>query len=496
MGAHMTKREFIRSFWEQKPKLFRADSTSARSAATRSLPDRAAIDVAVRELESKGIAFQWGADVNAVRYVARARQMPSQAESGRIVRRTTLWKLLDSQGYTLQVHQPQRFDQRLQHLCFALEQELGCPVGTNAYITPPGTQGLAPHFDDVELFICQTEGTKHWKVYSPPTGWQLAHKHSRDLEQAELGKLLLDVTLKPGDVLYMPRGTVHQASAQGSLSMHITVSTFQCWSPLDLATATLKAALGTTDGRTRPALPLCRGWPIGLLSSSDGPARDRSTAVSAARALRLAAKQLEGKVGALWAAAATDELATDFLSSRMPPPPRLLRSWARGPRPRFPTDLLSRRGPSGLCRIVPTPATEGPPVVRRIVALVHCLRNRVSNHMMGARLKGRPPLTFPAEWAPVLKRVLGKGCAGSEALSVASLAQDSEAGGPGIEDALQLADILWSEGTVTCTRVDLGLHTPRETKNGDPGMRSHGKARKVQSRTGQSESRKKRRKMH
>ena len=61
-------------------------------------------------------------------------------------------------GIMLQVHQPQRFDDTAWAICAALEAQLGCLVGCNAYITPAGAQGLAPHHDDVELFVCQTSG--------------------------------------------------------------------------------------------------------------------------------------------------------------------------------------------------------------------------------------------------------------------------------------------------------------------------------------------------
>lgn len=35
------------------------------------------------------------------------------------------------------------------------------------YLTPPGTQGFAPHYDDIEAFVIQLEGKKHWRVYNP-----------------------------------------------------------------------------------------------------------------------------------------------------------------------------------------------------------------------------------------------------------------------------------------------------------------------------------------
>ena len=40
----------------------------------------------------------------------------------------------------------------------------------------------------------------------------------------ELGPLIGEVTLKPGDVLYLPRGIVHQATCSGSASLHVTAS--------------------------------------------------------------------------------------------------------------------------------------------------------------------------------------------------------------------------------------------------------------------------------
>jgi hypothetical protein len=65
---------------------------------------------------------------------------------------------LFADGCTLQIHQPQRFSDALWRLCAALEAAMGCLVGCNAYVTPGGTQGLAPHHDDVEIFVCQAEG--------------------------------------------------------------------------------------------------------------------------------------------------------------------------------------------------------------------------------------------------------------------------------------------------------------------------------------------------
>jgi len=50
------------------------------------------------------------------------------------------------------------------HLCFVTPMVI-------ADITPAKTQGLAPHHDDVEIFICQTQGARLY------FGWLAVHSH-------------------------------------------------------------------------------------------------------------------------------------------------------------------------------------------------------------------------------------------------------------------------------------------------------------------------------
>lgn len=146
---------------------------------------------------------------------------------------TAVRGLFDS-GCTLQVVQPQRFLEDLREICVRLESSMNCLVGCNAYLTPANTQGLAPHHDDVELFVCQTQGSKKWKLYEPIKGFVLPNGPSGDLPQKEVGPAIMEVELKEGDVLYMPKGIVHQAKAQEVDSVHLTISTYQRWSWGDL----------------------------------------------------------------------------------------------------------------------------------------------------------------------------------------------------------------------------------------------------------------------
>jgi len=112
-------------------------------------------------------------------------------------------------------------------LVHLMDEFWGCQAGANTYLTPESTQGFAPHFDDVDIFVLQTEGAKRWRLYkSPDPGDTLAEVSSRDFEQSELGEPFFDGVLRAGDLLYAPRGVIHQCVAcPNQDSMHVTLST-------------------------------------------------------------------------------------------------------------------------------------------------------------------------------------------------------------------------------------------------------------------------------
>jgi ribosomal protein L16 Arg81 hydroxylase len=88
------------------------------------------------------------------------------------------------------------------------------------FMTPAGNDGFSPHCDPIEVFVVQVNGTKSWKLWDTPEN-DAGQAATHSLE--ELGKPTLEVTLGPGDVLYVPHGTPHAATAQGALSVHLSV---------------------------------------------------------------------------------------------------------------------------------------------------------------------------------------------------------------------------------------------------------------------------------
>lgn len=129
---------------------------------------------------------------------------------------------------SIRVLHPQRFTEPLWHLMYMLESFWGSCVGCNTYWTPKHSQGFAPHFDDIDAYILQVEGTKRWKLYDSVDAQTILPRYSsRDFHKSELGAPVFDQVIKPGDLLYLPRGCIHEAECLDEDSLHLTISTNQ-----------------------------------------------------------------------------------------------------------------------------------------------------------------------------------------------------------------------------------------------------------------------------
>jgi len=88
-----------------------------------------------------------------------------------------------------------------------------------AFLTPAGQRGAA-HSDPTDVYIIQLEGTKRWQIWSTP---KVRRAGDDKNSFPSLPDPVLDLSLQPGDVLYIPHNTPHRAAAEGSVSLHLTV---------------------------------------------------------------------------------------------------------------------------------------------------------------------------------------------------------------------------------------------------------------------------------
>lgn len=108
-------------------------------------------------------------------------------------------------------------------LCYLLQEELGHPISANLYLTPPNSQGFTAHYDLEDVFILQLEGEKIWKIYEPQAMFPL-RMQGESVSIDTPNPLVAEITLQPGDILYIPRGHAHEAATSHTHSMHLTVS--------------------------------------------------------------------------------------------------------------------------------------------------------------------------------------------------------------------------------------------------------------------------------
>jgi bifunctional lysine-specific demethylase and histidyl-hydroxylase NO66 len=125
-------------------------------------------------------------------------------------------------GATIVLQSLQRWWPPVARFCRDLETVLTHAVQANAYLTPAGAAGLAPHHDTHDVFVMQLHGTKRWVVREALVEAPLS-RHRSNQQQAAAQEVLFEAELRPGACLYLPRGVVHSARAQEATSLHLTI---------------------------------------------------------------------------------------------------------------------------------------------------------------------------------------------------------------------------------------------------------------------------------
>ena len=156
-------------------------------------------------------------------------------------------------GATILLQRLERSWPPIAALCSNLERVFYHPVDANAYLTPASSQGFQSHYDTHDVFILQLEGSKHWRIYDAPLRLPLESQPFDHLEVTP-GTLSRQVDLHAGDLIYLPRGTFHEALTSTCSSLHVTMAiTPHRWADL---MADAIAVVARQDVRFRESVPL------------------------------------------------------------------------------------------------------------------------------------------------------------------------------------------------------------------------------------------------
>ncbi len=107
-----------------------------------------------------------------------------------------------------------------------LEREFAARVSANVYCSFKGVQAFQTHYDLHDVFAVQAEGEKTWRIYESRADAPVAPLPPGDEIEKWLtesrGKLLFEAQMKPGDILYLPRGQYHDALTGSQASLHVS----------------------------------------------------------------------------------------------------------------------------------------------------------------------------------------------------------------------------------------------------------------------------------
>ncbi|WP_040495546.1 JmjC domain-containing protein, partial [Fulvivirga imtechensis] len=126
---------------------------------------------------------------------------------------------------------------------------------TNIYITPPNSYSFPPHYDEQDVVVLQIEGEKQWKVFNPIVENPLEEQMYQDVAKTDYASdQVMNVTLAKDDILYVPRGFVHEVNTTDEPSIHITLTIIP-YTWYDICQSTLKFAMAN-DAELRSAVPV------------------------------------------------------------------------------------------------------------------------------------------------------------------------------------------------------------------------------------------------
>lgn len=202
---------FIEEVWQIKPKVLAA----GRPGYFKHLFDKGRLERVIEFSQPSPPSIR-------IQSVASNEQMEMPfLPSGRI--HIDQLRKLYLQGQTVVLNSVENFDPTVAQLARSIETEMGARVQINSYLTPPLSQGLRPHYDTHDVLVLQVQGEKIWKVYNSDSACPLNEMVDGDPKFRESTQSPETIHLKSGDLLYIPRGWIHEALTDQFASLHLTL---------------------------------------------------------------------------------------------------------------------------------------------------------------------------------------------------------------------------------------------------------------------------------
>jgi ribosomal protein L16 Arg81 hydroxylase len=137
-------------------------------------------------------------------------------------------RALVGKGASLVLNEVETLTPGMKQIADALAREPGGKVQANLYCSWRRRQAFDVHFDTHDVFAMQITGEKTWGIYQRHFKDPVNHPIFKQIDQrtidANKGALQMEVTMRPGDLLYIPRGVYHEALADSDSTVHLSYS--------------------------------------------------------------------------------------------------------------------------------------------------------------------------------------------------------------------------------------------------------------------------------
>ena len=165
---------------------------------------------------------------------------------------TTLLK----QGASLVANDIDTLTPELAAIADALEASLNGKAQTNLYCSWRERRAFNSHFDTHDVYAIHTLGEKVWRIYEGRLDNPIAHSRFKNFgheyHEQHKGRVAAEITMQPGDLLYIPRGQYHDALASTDGTIHVS---FGVTAPIGLDVLTLLYDQAIADPLFRTNLP-------------------------------------------------------------------------------------------------------------------------------------------------------------------------------------------------------------------------------------------------
>lgn len=126
------------------------------------------------------------------------------------------------QGASLAINSVQYFVPQIRALATQFERWSDQKVNVNAYLSFGKGGAFTSHYDTHDVLVLQVYGNKAWTIFDEPAPVPIL-EHSHSPRHGGRGKpVLMEPMLRPGSMVFVPRGYFHQAAVQKDVSVHLT----------------------------------------------------------------------------------------------------------------------------------------------------------------------------------------------------------------------------------------------------------------------------------